>query len=313
LRFNQVIDLIDAITQVYHRLIQFKASIDMSVVKSTIKQIIPTSIWSKLRLWNLQRKVARFPARRVQHLYGGHRLEIQLLDGLAAGWYDHDWEELPEIAVLRSHRLKPGARVFDLGAHQGVVALMLAREVGPEGQVIAVEANPHNQRVALLNRDLNNSPQIQVVHAAVADTRGTLVFNQGLNGQVDDGEGAWGEIEVASRTIDDLAREYGTPDVLFIDVEGFECHALRGAKETLESRPDCFVEVHVNHGLEKFGGSVDSVLQFFPRDEYQFQIAQENHNQGRFEPYQPESPLIKDRFFLLALHKGSPPTSGRNG
>jgi hypothetical protein len=39
------------------------------------------------------------------------------------------------------------------------------------------------------------------------------------------------------------------PDILFIDVEGFEVHALKGATHTLQGRPDCFIEVHVGCGL----------------------------------------------------------------
>jgi hypothetical protein len=35
---------------------------------------------------------------------------------------------------------------------------------------------------------------------------------------------------------------------------------LRGAKKTLERRPDCFIEMHVGIGLETFGGSVQQVL-----------------------------------------------------
>ncbi|HEY5491738.1 MAG TPA: FkbM family methyltransferase [Gemmatimonadaceae bacterium] len=69
--------------------------------------------------------------------------------------------------MQRRGRLGPGARVFDLGAHQGVVALMLAGIVGPEGQVIAVEAVPHNARIATQNATANACRQLVVLHAAV--------------------------------------------------------------------------------------------------------------------------------------------------
>ncbi len=62
---------------------------------------------------------------------------------MAEGWYDHDWVDvMNEITLLRKSRLKVGARVFDIGAHQAVVALLLSRTVGPTGEVIAVEADP---------------------------------------------------------------------------------------------------------------------------------------------------------------------------
>ncbi len=57
-------------------------------------------------------------------------MTVSLEDGLAQGWYDYDWPEVPEITLLGKNSLKPGAKVFDIGAHQGVVALMLAKIVG---------------------------------------------------------------------------------------------------------------------------------------------------------------------------------------
>lgn len=47
---------------------------------------------------------------------------------------------------------RPGALVWDIGAHKGYTALALARAVGPEGQVVAVEPAPDN--LLLLRRHL---------------------------------------------------------------------------------------------------------------------------------------------------------------
>jgi FkbM family methyltransferase len=249
--------------------------------------------------------LSSFERRRVRHRYGGHELEIELIDPMGQGWYDHDWPELPEIAFLRRHGLQPGARVFDIGAHQCVVASMLSRTVGPQGMVVAVEANPDNCAAGKRNLSLNGIENCSVLHAAGAAESGTLVFNRGQNGQVDDGTGEWGRMEIRAVSVDELASTYGVPDVLFIDVEGFECTVLKGARETLRSRPDCFVEVHVGAGLEKFGGSVPAVLSFFP-DGYEFHVAPAD---GAFVPFSEDSAILKERFFLLAIgpdHKEKP-------
>src|SRR5829696_6377206 len=126
-------------------------------MKQLLKKILPTWFKRRWRIMNLRYTIARYRDRQVRHIYGGVSLNIHLADPLAEGWYDRDWPELPEIALLRRHKLKPGARVFDLGAHQGVVALMLAKEVGPKGLVVAVEGYTHNAAICLKNKNLNQA------------------------------------------------------------------------------------------------------------------------------------------------------------
>src|SRR5262245_12904136 len=109
------------------------------LVKRAILGLLPPAVAGQLRAWRIRQLVRTFPARVVEHNYGGGPLKVYICDPLSRGWYDRDWAEMPEITALRQRQLKSGARVFDLGAHQGVVALMLAREVGPLGQVVTVE------------------------------------------------------------------------------------------------------------------------------------------------------------------------------
>src|SRR5262245_57716979 len=156
-------------------------------LKSLAMALLPARFAGSLRSWRIRRHLRVYPARTVVHTYGGHKLKIHLTDGLAAGWYDNDWPLLPELNFLRERRLRPGAIVFDLGAHHGIVALMLAREVTASGRVVAVEANSHNAASAVINAQLNGADNLIVRHAAVSDRPGRITFNEGLNGQVDDG------------------------------------------------------------------------------------------------------------------------------
>jgi hypothetical protein len=104
-------------------------------------------------------------------------------------------------------------------------------------------------------------------------------------------------MEVKSWSVDDLASQFGVPDVLFIDVEGFECEVLQGAQKTLASRPACFIEVHVGAGLEKFGGTAERVLRLLPAG-YQRFVAQPD---TPFVPLTENSPVLLNRFFLVAI------------
>jgi FkbM family methyltransferase len=263
---------------------------------------LPAALAGRLRAWRVTSLIRTFPVHVVEHTYGTGTLKVYLADPLAQGWYDHDWCELPEVTALRGSRLRPGARVFDLGAHQGIVALMLAREVEASGSVVAVEANPHNAMAAAKNRELNKADHITVIQAAVSDCTGTVVFNQGLNGQLDDGSGSGGRFNVESTTVDALAERFGMPDVVFIDVEGAECKALAGASCALASGADFFVEVHVGCGLEKLGGSVERVLSHFRQRG--FTLLARAEAQGAFRPLVEDDAVTTGRFFLLALAEG---------
>jgi FkbM family methyltransferase len=248
-------------------------------------------------------KIATYRNRVIQRSYGGYPLTISLEDPVADGWYDHDWPLMPELLRLKHSRLRPGARVFDVGAHQGIVALILARLVGPTGQVVAVEAERHNADVATRNRDLNQASNLEIVHAAGGTTDGSLYFRNGLNGAVAS-KGHVGLARVPAVSIDGLAERYGAPNVVFIDVEGYEHEVLRGATRTLAAgNTDFFVEVHVGYGLESRGGSAASVIEHFDADRYQLLASPPGGEREEYEfaalVERPE--LLGSRFYLLAL------------
>ncbi len=256
----------------------------MSIVGSLARSIIGESGWSWLR-------ERRFGPHTVVNKYGGRELRIHIADWIGREWYGKGIHELEEIRLLSQYRLRPGARVFDIGAHQCVVALMLAGVVGETGRVIAVEADYHNARVGRVNAKMNGASNIEVIYGAAAAAEGYLKV-----GPVQ---------KVKAVTIDSLAREYGVPDVLYIDVDGAEVEVLKGATETISRhRPDFFIEVHVGAGLEAAGGSVDAVLRLLPLDAYEL-FALRDAKGSRPVPYSPDLPLLNERFFLLAMSRGS--------
>lgn len=224
---------------------------------------IPGPILGFLRLARSRWQRAKYRQHVVRHTYAGFPLSVCVADSMAAQWYDRDWPVPRELAVLSERKLKPGALVFDAGAHQGLVAMLLAQMVAPSGRVVAIEACPRNVELAQKNCALNKISNIQVLHSAVGECFGTLRFTPAINGQVA-GESEWAAVDVPAVTIDVLAERYGNPDVLFLDVEGYEAHVLRGSRRSLEIGPDCFVEVHVGCGLEKFGGTVEMLMSCFP-------------------------------------------------
>ena len=251
-------------------------------LRSALRRLLPAGAQRAVRRWLNQSRRAQFQRRQIRRTYGGFAPLVELVDRKGEDWYDVDRPLEPEFELLRQHGLSPGARVFDLGAHQGVVALALAHLVGPTGQVIAVEANPFDAAAAARNAQLNEFGQIQVINAAIAASRGSVAFLE--SGRVAFGDPTQPTVQIEARSVDDLAQECGTPAVLFIDVDGFENQALRGAAEVLKSRPTCYVEVHTSL-LPRYNDRAEDTFAFFPDDQFEVLVSAEARPSKRvFQP-----------------------------
>jgi FkbM family methyltransferase len=272
--------------------------------------VLPNATVRRLRVWKHRRTRTRYVERIVEHQYAGRPLRV-IIGSPYGDRYDHDWSELAEIAVLREGQLRPGALVFDLGASYGVIAMMLAAAVAPGGRVIALEAHPDDAELARRNGELNGCENLDCLHAAVARASGEIMF--GHNGTVDDGAGRWGHIPVPAWSIDDLAERYGMPDVVFIDIEGFEHQALLGATRTLTRRPDWFVEVHSAELGTYAPSSAQDVIDCFDPDIYDLRAGVDRLglvpgngvvSRTTFRPLaECEASLLAQRFFLIATPK----------
>jgi FkbM family methyltransferase len=272
------------------------------VIKELARALTPRWIWSRLRAWKMRRILSAFQPYEVEHRYGSVRLKVRISDPLGRGWYDHDWNALPELEPLCQGRLQAGARVFDIGAHQGIVAMILAHVVGPKGEVVAVEPLPHNARVGAINAQRNGFANLRFEQAAISDKSGEIDLSQDLNAHVCNPASTITGTRVRAVTIDELSERFGEPDVLLIDVEGYECRALRGAVKTLNRRPDCCIEVHSGCGLEAEGGSVRELLEVLQRLDYDLVAWTEEQPVIRAVERLEECPA--GRFFLVARHRG---------
>jgi len=162
----------------------------------------------------------------------------------------------PDVqAALLRHTPAKGTAAWDLGAHCGFYSLWLARAVGPQGEIIAIEPDPTSfkrlSRHALLNPDAPIRPMV----GAASDLDGVLnlIQSEGAGATTSHlayaGETPAKESLVSVRTfrLDTIAtRENLRPPTLIkIDVEGHAAAALRGAIKTLKQhRPRLLISLH---------------------------------------------------------------------
>lgn len=183
------------------------------------------------------------------------------------GSYVH---QLPEDHVLE-HTLKPGMKVFDIGANIGYYTVYFSRRVKDSGLVVAVEPTPRGFRLLTRNAALC-APNVVILQAAIGAEPGRAQFFQ--NRRLNISTVRFGETtdksSVNVKTIDQLTNDYGQPDVIKIDVEGAELHALNGATETLsKGNPPIIMIEYCEANAANFGGySLSDLLKFFPTDRY---------------------------------------------
>jgi FkbM family methyltransferase len=132
----------------------------------------------------------------------------------------------------------------------GYVALSLARQVGPRGQVAAFEPIPQNLRLLRQNLEQNRLGNVEVFDLAASDRNGEAVIR--ITENLSTASLVWHandksavELVIKTVVIDDLvdAGSLSLPSFIKIDVEGAEGLALRGMQRTIAlSKPILFVE-----------------------------------------------------------------------
>jgi FkbM family methyltransferase len=121
------------------------------------------------------------------------------------------------------------------GAHIGSLLVPLALRSGAR-DIEAFEPSPANHRLLTANLALNGLLQSTTVHPfAVGDSSGRIQFMENRTNTGNSRISSGGELQVEVRTLDSVLPPGRSTDLLVIDTEGFEVHALRGATRTLQT------------------------------------------------------------------------------
>ena len=137
--------------------------------------------------------------------------------------------------------------VLDIGGYIGLYTLTAA--TAPNRPTVAVfEPNPRNFASICANLALNGVEGVRLYPCAVGRQEGSVRIS-GAVGETASVllEGSTGGVATGLVSIDTLVRrgEIPPPDLVKIDVEGYELHVAQGLEETLRRhRPLVLVEIH---------------------------------------------------------------------
>lgn len=153
--------------------------------------------------------------------------------------------ELEKQSII-ARFVKPGMKVFDIGANAGFYTLAFSRLVGEQGHVWAFEPFAENAHNILRHINLNQLANVTLVQLAVADRRGMAGFQvapSNAMGAISE-EGMY---RVPTVSLDGLISEGAIPlpELIKMDVEGAESFVLEGATDLLRKRKTTlFIALH---------------------------------------------------------------------
>jgi FkbM family methyltransferase len=164
----------------------------------------------------------------------------------------HEYE--PPVARFLRELIKPGFICFDVGANVGVYALQMCHWSAPTGRVVAFEPNPKALEILERHVSMNHfQDRVQIVGAAVGSSEDHATFfaagAEGMNRLESPNPALAAEshaLTVPVLTLDNFVRtKRSIPDLVLIDVEGFELRVLEGARNLIRSGNTHFVvEMH---------------------------------------------------------------------
>jgi FkbM family methyltransferase len=187
------------------------------------------------------------------------RVPVVRADGFV--WhYDHGGGHEDHLGPSdHEHQLGPflrsllgGGVLLDVGAHVGHWTVRLSAQAS---KVIAIEANPETAEVLRINIALNKLSNV-VVHDVAAwdcDTylrlfnRGKAARSGGCRVRADPAG------DVRGTRLDSLLADEPAVDLVKLDVEGADLHALEGMRGLLDKhRPAMLIERHDMYGYYEF-------------------------------------------------------------
>jgi FkbM family methyltransferase len=181
-----------------------------------------------------------------------------------------------EIILLR-RLITPGMVVYDIGANIGFYAILLAKMAGHNGKVICFEPDARN--FGHLEKAVQAFPNVTSFQKAVSDKDGILKIYRSKLLNVDHRTYPVNNYEsveeIQAVSIDSLLRQrtIPAPDVIKIDIQGYELSAFKGMEQLLREKQNLkIVAEYWPHGFKRAGTSAVEFYDFFFSLGYRFSL-----------------------------------------
>ncbi|MCW4019539.1 MAG: FkbM family methyltransferase [Candidatus Bathyarchaeota archaeon] len=177
--------------------------------------------------------------------------------------------------LLNSGILKEGDVALDIGANIGYYALTESRIVGEKGKVYAVEPVQENFDLLKKNVTLNSLKNVGSFRFAFGGStkRGKIYVSESVNLCAMDKDSVGGVIvgeeDVQVETVDSFLKDKQYPQLIRMDVEGYEYEIFKGMPKTLKGDVRILIELHPRILREK----LDALFQILEQNNFRVRFA----------------------------------------
>jgi FkbM family methyltransferase len=178
---------------------------------------------------------------------------------------------------------RPGMTFLDIGANVGYYTALALARTGGNARVVAMEPDPETYQLLLQTVQANGGVGVDCVAQAASDHTGVGILHTSRNNRGDSrlyaNDLADGACQVPVVRGDDLLDELGIAgvDLIKIDVQGCEAHAMAGLEKTIRNSPSLTILSEFwPHGIRAAG-----------RDPHAYLAALAGHGMRLFELRKP--------------------------
>lgn len=199
---------------------------------------------------------------RIRHHWTGKKLKINTYRH--KGYWAHGKNREKATLKIFESLIQEGQTVVEVGGHVGYFTMFFSFLVGETGRVIVFEPGINNlpyirknteqiQNITLIEKAIGNENREKVtfyMDNVTGQNNSMLEEFEGLKANMEyamDDQSEVTKVDVELVTLDSFCQsEGGMPDVIKIDVEGFEFEVLQGGSDVLSSHPVLMVEIQRN-------------------------------------------------------------------
>ena len=215
------------------------------------------------------RKESRFSAHRIFYAIL-RRMNLKILMKVLTFYGTKMWVSLPEFAscsiqqfglidietpVYIASYLREGMIFMDIGAHYGFYSMLAGKITGPSGRTYSFEPTPATYTILARNSGTVANATAEMM--AISDSTNPVSFvayahtSSAFNHIYNPNETAVTGTIITARctTLDAYCHDKSLlPDLIKLDTEGYELHALKGAENTISQGAPAFV---IEFGMTK--------------------------------------------------------------